>query len=85
MLTEAPLDPAGPLNVRVTVAVPPEATVAGLMPIDESVTVGAGGVTVTDAYWLAPPQLAPTDTVAEAVTTPACTVKLTLLWPEGTR
>ena len=55
MLTAAPLDGAGPLKVRVTVAFPPEATVAGLMPIDDSVTVGATGVTVTYAYWPAPP------------------------------
>ena len=85
-LTAAPPDGAGPLKVNVTVAVCPDATVEGLMPIALNVTgvVPAAGVTVTVANWTTPPQPASDFTVVEVATGPVVTVKLALVWPAGT-
>ena len=53
-LTVAPPFPAGPLSVRVSVAVLPALTMAGLIAIELRLTDEAVGVTVTVAVWLAP-------------------------------
>jgi hypothetical protein len=54
-LTSAPPSGAVVFNVRVSVAVPPEATLLGLMPMALSHAVEAAAVTVTIASWLVPP------------------------------
>ena len=82
-LTDAPPDGAGPVNVKVTVAVCPEVTVVGLMPMALSATVLAAGVTVTLAGWTTPPHPALDRTVVETVTGPVVTVKLALVCPAG--
>jgi hypothetical protein len=70
----------------VTVAEPPAATEAGLMPSETSVTAAvlAVGVTVTEADWLAPPFPAVRLIGVEVVTAPAVTGKLAVDWPLGT-
>jgi hypothetical protein len=50
--TSAPSLGAGPLSVTVPVEELPPVTLAGLRLSDES--VGAGGVTVSEAVWVAP-------------------------------
>ena len=83
-LTDAPPVGAAPLSVTVTVAVPPDVTVDGLMAIEVRVTAADGdGITVIVAYWLECPYPAATLKVVDAVTAPACAVKLPLVWPAG--
>src|ERR1019366_8765063 len=80
--TEAPPVGAGPLRVIVIVALPPLATVEGLIVSEVMVgRVTGGGVTVTVALWLELLYVAVTVTAVELVTVPACVWKLKLLWP----
>ena len=67
-----------------TVAVAPDTIEAGAIASEASVTVGVTGVTVIRAYWFAPPVPAVTYNAVEAVTGPAVTVKIALVWPPGT-
>jgi hypothetical protein len=83
MPTDAPSGGAGPLSVRLRMALVPDAAVAGLMVIELRVADDGRGVTVTVVAWLAPPYPALTGTTVEVETVPACTPKLILLWPEG--
>jgi hypothetical protein len=76
--TAAPPSGAGPLSVRVMVAVPPAVTVDGLTTSELSDTADVVGVTVTVAYLPAPPYPAPRLMAVVVVTVPACTLKLPL-------
>jgi hypothetical protein len=84
-LTDAPSGGAGPVSVKVSVAVAPDGSVAGLIAIELNVSADGDGITVTRATWLEPLNSALTATDVEAETAPAWTAKEALLCPAGIR
>jgi len=81
--TCAPPVSAGPLRVTVPVEGDPPVTLMGLSAIEESVAE-PGGVTVSEAVLVTPPEDPVMVTGAEAVTVLVLTVKVELLAPAAT-